>query len=119
MSAPQDLYQLDLEALLKAYAHDSNYKVACAIRTASGRCSTAPNAKNSSLTLSSCADKNTMIHAVHAGHQQITEADLLAMQPTIGLPCAAGRQCLQESSMPNLNIHRDTTQGLSQAKTVQ
>ncbi|MAR84185.1 MAG: cytidine deaminase [Legionellales bacterium] len=119
MSAPQDLYQLALKALPKAYAPYSNFKVACAVRTASGECFTASNIENASFPLSSCAEKNAIIHAVCAGHQQITEAVLLVDQPTICSPCGACRQCFKEFSAPNLRIHLCTTQGQYQATTLQ
>ena len=119
MSAPRDLYRLALEVLPKAYAPCSNFKVACAVRTASGECFTASNVENASFPLSSCAEKNAIIHAVCAGHQQITEAVLLVNQPTICPPCGACRQCFKEFSKPNLNIHLCTTEGQHQAMTLQ
>ena len=119
MSAPQDLYQLALEALPKAYAPYSNFQVACAVRTASGECFTASNVENAAFPLSSCAEKNAIIHAVCAGHQQITETVLLVNQSVICPPCGGCRQCFKEFSAPNLRIHLCTTQGQYQATTLE
>ncbi len=119
MPAPEDLYQLALEALPRAHAPYSLFQVAASVRTASGHCFAACNVENTSYPLSSCAEKNAIIHAVCAGHPDLVEALILVDQPNICSPCGGCRQCFQEFAAPNLPIHLCTTQGHYQLTSLQ
>jgi len=119
MSAPQDLYQLALEALPRAHAPYSQFHVAASVRTRSGECFAACNVENASYPLSSCAEKNAIIHAVCAGHKQIIEVVVLVNQATLCTPCGACRQCLHEFAAPELPIHLCTVKGQYQLTSLQ
>ncbi|MEW5921699.1 MAG: cytidine deaminase [Bacillota bacterium] len=100
---PGELVTLAREALPRAYAPYSGYRVAAALLTEKGEVFTGVNVENSSLGLTVCAERAAVAAAVTAGHRQFSRLAVVAEGDAPPLPCGACRQVLSEFA-PDLQI---------------
>lgn len=83
------------EAMTRAYAPYSKYKVGACLRTVDGQIYKGCNVENASFGLSICAERNAMAHAVVEGMEKV-EAMAIAADGPMPYPCGACRQFLRE-----------------------
>jgi cytidine deaminase len=90
------LIEKAIEAMNKAYAPYSNFKVGAALLTKSGRIFTGCNVENASFGLSICAERVAIFSAVSAGELQFEKLVVVANTDSPVSPCGACRQVMSE-----------------------
>jgi cytidine deaminase len=90
------LIEKAIEAMHKAYAPYSNFKVGAALLTKSGRIFTGCNVENASFGLSICAERVAIFSAVSAGELQFEKLVVVANTDSPVSPCGACRQVMSE-----------------------
>jgi cytidine deaminase len=84
------------EASPKAYAPYSHFHVGAAVLADDGRIFASANVENASYGLSSCAERNAIFAAVHAGVRRIVAVAIHTPTPDPVSPCGACRQVIFE-----------------------
>ena len=92
---PEKLVSMALEAMQRAYAPYSGYKVGAALLCADGRVFQGCNIENASFGLTNCAERTAMFKAVSEGTREFT-AIAIASRDAAPWPCGACRQVLNE-----------------------
>jgi cytidine deaminase len=108
------------EAVSRAYAPYSNFRVGAAVLTARGNIFTGVNVENASYGLTICAERAAVFHAV-AGEGPEMRVKALAVvceQPGPCPPCGACRQVLAEFGADAVIIFQGTD-GLEEASLPQ
>jgi cytidine deaminase len=90
------LIEKAIEAMNKAYAPYSSFKVGAALLTKSGRIFTGCNVENASFGLSICAERVAIFSAVSAGELQFEKLVVVADTDSPVSPCGACRQVMSE-----------------------
>lgn len=90
----QQLIEAAKNALQKAYAPYSGYRVGAAV-LADGRIYTGVNVENASYGLTMCAERSAVFSALSQGQRRI-EAVAVAVERGAPSPCGACRQVLRE-----------------------
>jgi cytidine deaminase len=90
------LIEKAIEAMNKAYAPYSSFKVGAALLTKSGRIFTGCNVENASFGLSICAERVAIFSAVSAGELQFEKLVVVANTDSPVSPCGACRQVMSE-----------------------
>jgi cytidine deaminase len=90
------LIEKAIEAMHKAYAPYSSFKVGAALLTKSGRIFTGCNVENASFGLSICAERVAIFSAVSAGELQFEKLVVVANTGSPVSPCGACRQVMSE-----------------------
>jgi cytidine deaminase len=90
------LIEKAIEAMHKAYAPYSSFKVGAALLTKSGRIFTGCNVENASFGLSICAERVAIFSAVSAGELQFEKLVVVANTDSPVSPCGACRQVMSE-----------------------
>ncbi|AJC74437.1 cytidine deaminase [Pseudothermotoga hypogea DSM 11164 = NBRC 106472] len=90
------LIEKAIEAMSKAYAPYSKFKVGAALLTKSGRIFTGCNVENASFGLSICAERVAIFSAVAAGEVQFEKLVVVANTDSPVSPCGACRQVMSE-----------------------
>ncbi|ACB39000.1 cytidine deaminase [Pyrobaculum neutrophilum] len=83
-------------ALKNAYAPYSNFRVAAAVRTKSGRIYTGVNVENASYGLTICAERVAVFKAVSEGDRDIEAVVVYTDTEEPTPPCGACRQVIAE-----------------------
>ena len=99
-----ELRNLDWEVLLKAahsvldnaYAPYSGIRVAAAVMTGSGQIYTGCNIENSSFSLTICAERNALFHALAHGEKKFLAMAVVTDSERVISPCGSCRQVLAE-----------------------
>ena len=118
---PKKLMEAAANAMEKAYAPYSKFRVGSAILTADGAIVTGCNVENSSFGLTNCAERTALFSAVAAGRAKFVAMAIVADGDRKPYPCGACRQVLAEfcppdtpifvASRKNLNAFDPTTLG--------
>ncbi|HNW99756.1 MAG TPA: cytidine deaminase [Candidatus Cloacimonadota bacterium] len=95
-----------------AYAPYSKFKVGAAVRTSSGAIYTGCNVENSSYSMTLCAERNAIFHAISQGERIITEIAIYVDNDELFPPCGACRQVMAEfaSDLPIVYASRKEVQ---------
>ena len=98
------------DAMTRAYAPYSDFRVGAALLASDGTVITGCNVENSSFPAGVCAERGALAAAVVAGHRNFTHLAIVtdAEEPTS--PCGMCRQALVEFA-PNLQVTSYTTSG--------
>lgn len=105
MQVPDDLLKAAKEALPRAYAPYSGYRVAAAVRGGSGRIYAGVNVENASYGLSMCAERVATFNAIANGERSITEVLVLVERGPPAIPCGACLQVLSEFGSDDLKVY--------------
>ncbi len=103
-AAPGDeqLLSLARQAMQRAYAPYSRYRVGACLLSADGRLFTGCNIENASFGLPNCAERTALIKAVSEGAREFA-AIVIASDGSAPWPCGACRQALNEFA-PDLRV---------------
>jgi len=102
---PGDLLERAAKSIRNAYAPYSRFRVAAAVRTASGKVYDGVNVENSSYGLTVCAERVAVFKAVSEGEREVREV-LVAVEAEEPVPpCGACLQVIAEFGGPDTLIH--------------
>jgi len=103
--ASEELEMLEIarQAMQKAYAPYSNYRVGACVRAQDGRLVPGCNVENASFGLTICAERNAITTAITDGAREIT-AVAIAAEGAMPYPCGACRQFLREFAGPETPV---------------
>ncbi|MCS7175552.1 cytidine deaminase [Pseudothermotoga sp.] len=90
------LIEKAIEAMNRAYAPYSNFKVGAALLTKSGKIFVGCNVENASFGLTICAERVAIFSAVTAGETQFEKLVIVADTNLPVSPCGACRQVMSE-----------------------
>ena len=96
-----ELLLLARKAAQEAYAPYSGYKVGAALKCADGSIYTGCNVENASFSLTICAERNAIFHAITEGDSDF-EMIVIATENG-GSPCGACRQVMAEFAL-DMNV---------------
>ncbi len=98
----EDLIRQAREALTRAYAPYSHYRVGACLLGRSGRTYTGCNVENASYGVTNCAERTALFKAVSEGEREF-EAIAIVTEKFLGWPCGICRQALYEFA-PDLQV---------------
>lgn len=99
------------EAMEKAVAPYSRFKVGASLLTGDGKVYTGCNIENPSLMLASCAERTALIKAVSEGHRDFKAMAIVSSDGRYCFPCGACRQMLKEFA-PGLFVILPSEKGI-------
>ena len=90
------LVSLAKEAMERAYAPYSNFKVGAALLTSDGFYFTGCNVENASYGATNCAERTAMFKAVSEGFTHFSKIAIVSSSGTFTPPCGICRQVMTE-----------------------
>ncbi|MEZ5825646.1 MAG: cytidine deaminase [Geminicoccaceae bacterium] len=89
----------------RAHAPYSNFRVGCAIRTASGAIHVGANVENAAYPLGHCAERSAVSAMIAAGERGIVEVAVAGSGEGACAPCGGCRQLLNEHADAAVPVH--------------
>lgn len=118
----ETLVALATEAMTRAYAPYSGYKVGAALLTADGTVYQGCNIENASFTPTVCAERTALFKAVYDGKRDFTAIAVVGGKDGtitgIFPPCGVCRQALREFCRDDLQVYLGGTDGQIQCLTL-
>ena len=98
MPPDQELIDLAIAAMAKAYAPYSGFAVGAAVRAANGKCYAGCNVENAAYPLGNCAEASAIAAMVQEGGKRIAKIAVVGGTGGIGpcTPCGGCRQRIRE-----------------------
>ncbi len=96
MSKNEELIKLAIQAMQRAYAPYSNFKVGAVLVTKTGKIFAGCNVENSSYGLTVCAERVAIFSAVASGEREFEKLVVVTDTPEPASPCGACRQVMAE-----------------------
>lgn len=106
------------EALERAHAPYSRFRVGACVRAASGRLYAGGNVENAAYPVGQCAEASAIGAMVTGGDRLIVEVVLVTERAEACSPCGRCRQQLSEFAGPDTPIHLCGPEGLRQTVTL-
>ncbi len=113
-----DLHRLAMQAMAKAHAPYSKFRVGAALRTADGRVYAGCNIENASYPEGWCAETSAISHMVMDGGGRIAEVAVTAEKHAGITPCGGCRQRLAEFGSPTTRVHLCDAGGVIETVTL-
>ena len=112
----EKLAELAKQAMEKAYAPYSGYKVGAALLCADGRVYTGCNIENAAFSPTICAERVAFAKAVSEGHRDFTAIAVCGGKDGVitGVfpPCGVCRQVMAEFCKPDFAVHLVKAEGV-------
>lgn len=100
----KELISLAIQAQSKSISPYSNFKVGAALLTKEGKVYQAANVETSSYSLTMCAERNAVFHAVLEGERNFEAIAVVCDTDDFCPPCGACRQVMLELCGENLDV---------------
>ena len=115
---PEALVAAATDAMARAYAPYSRYKVGAAVRADDGSVHAGSNVENAAYPQGQCAEASAIGVMVAAGRSRIVEAAVIAGSDTLCVPCGGCRQRLREFMPLDATIHLCSAAGERRTTTL-
>jgi homotetrameric cytidine deaminase len=115
---PDVLLAAATNAMQRAYAPYSNYKVGAALRADDGSIHAGANVENAAYPQGQCAEASAIGVMVAAGRRQVVEAAVIAESGRLCVPCGGCRQRLREFMPLDATIHLCSATGERRTTTL-
>ena len=115
---PDALVAAATDAMARAYAPYSRYKVGAALRADDGSVHAGANVENAAYPQGQCAEASAIGGMVAAGRSRIVEAAVIADSDTLCVPCGGCRQRLREFMPLDASIHLCSAAGERRTTTL-
>src|SRR5262245_48310369 len=106
------------EALARAHAPYSRFRVGACLRAASGRLHAGCNVENAAYPVGQCAEATAIGVMVAAGDRQIVEVVVASEGAALCPPCGRCRQQLAEFAGPDTPVHLCGPEGVRASTTL-
>jgi cytidine deaminase len=116
--ALQPMLDVAREALARAHAPYSRFRVGACLRAGSGRLYGGCNVENSAYPVGQCAEATAIGAMVLAGDHEIVEVVVLTEGREICAPCGRCRQQLAEFARPAVPVHLAGPEGVRVTTTL-
>lgn len=100
----KNLVQQAVNARSKALPTYSNFHVGAALLTEDGKVYTGANIENSSYSLTICAERTAVFHAILEGERKFTAIAIASDGEALCSPCGACRQVLSDLCGGNIDV---------------
>jgi cytidine deaminase len=117
-TALQPMLDVAREALARAHAPYSRFRVGACLRAASGRLYGGCNVENSAYPVGQCAEATAIGAMVVAGDHEIVEVVVLTEGREICSPCGRCRQQLAEFARSGVPVHLAGPEGVRVTTTL-
>jgi cytidine deaminase len=117
-TALQPMLDVAREALARAHAPYSRFRVGACLRAASGRLYGGCNVENSAYPVGQCAEATAIGAMVVAGDHEIVEVVVLTEGREICSPCGRCRQQLAEFARADIPVHLAGPEGVRVSVTL-
>lgn len=114
----ENMLDLAREALSRAHAPYSRFRVGACVRAASGRLYSGCNVENASYPVGQCAEATAVGAMVTGGDRTIVEVVVVTERAEPCSPCGRCRQQLAEFAGPDTPVHLCGPEGLRQTVTL-
>ena len=119
MIAPSDgMLDLARQALARAHAPYSRFRVGATVRAASGRVYQGCNVENSSYPVTQCAEATAIGAMVAGGDRDIVEVLVATEGAELCAPCGRCRQQLAEFARADVPVHLAGPEGVRRTVTL-
>ena len=115
---PDVLIAAATDAMQRAYAPYSDYKVGAALRADDGSVHAGANVENAAYPQGQCAEASAIGVMVAAGRRQVVEAAVIAGSDRLCVPCGGCRQRLREFMPLDATIHLCSAAGERRTTTL-
>lgn len=119
MNGAQTLFNLAQEAMERAYAPYSGFKVGAAVLSSGGNFYSGCNVENVSYPCGTCAEAGAIASMIRGGDSKITEILILADSRDLIMPCGACLQRIKEFALPGTQIHLAGKNGIQKTCLLQ
>jgi cytidine deaminase len=107
------------EALARAHAPYSRFRVGACLRADSGRLYAGCNVENAAYPVSQCAEATAIGAMVAGGDRRIVEVVVATERPEPCTPCGRCRQQLAEFAGPDTPVHLCGPEGVRRTETLE
>lgn len=119
---PEQLIELAVDAMGRAYAPYSGFKVGAALLCADGTVYQGCNIENASFSPTVCAERTAIFKAISEGHRDFTALAVCGSEDGVITgcfpPCGVCRQVMREFCRDNFTIYLAAANGAWQVKTL-
>lgn len=107
-----ELFEMALSSMGKAYAPYSSFKVGAAIKGKNGKLYGGCNVENAAYPQGCCAESSAVSAMVMDGETTIDEVCVIGLGDSLVTPCGGCRQRIREFADDNISIHICGPEGL-------